>query len=57
MKQKNILDSSLFSKVCNEFSNISNLITEVINQKLNKQKEMEEEIERLKQQNEELKKK
>lgn len=31
--------------------------TEVINQKLNKQKEMEEEIERLKQQNEELKKK
>ena len=31
MKQKNILDSSLFSKVCNEFSNISNLITEVIN--------------------------
>ena len=32
MKQKNILDSSLFSKVCNEFSNISNLITEVINQ-------------------------
>ena len=31
MKQKNILDSSLFSKVCDEFSNISNLITEVIN--------------------------
>ncbi len=31
--------------------------TEVINQKLNKQKEIEEEIERLKQQNEELKKK
>ena len=30
---------------------------EVINQKLNKQKEMEQEIERLKQQNEELKKK
>lgn len=32
MKQKNILDSSLFSKVCDEFSNISNLITGVINQ-------------------------
>ena len=32
LKQKNILDSSFFSKVCDEFSNISNLITEVINQ-------------------------
>ncbi len=32
MKQKNILDSSFFSKICDEFSNISNLITEVINQ-------------------------
>lgn len=32
MKQKNILDSSFFSKICDEFNNISNLITEVINQ-------------------------
>lgn len=32
MKQKNILDSSFFSKICDELSNISNLITEVINQ-------------------------
>lgn len=32
MKQKNILDSGFFSKICDEFSNISNLITEVINQ-------------------------
>lgn len=32
MKQKNILDSIIFSKICDEFSNISNLITEVINQ-------------------------
>lgn len=32
MKQKNILDSSFFSKICDEFCNISNLITEVINQ-------------------------
>jgi len=32
MKQKNILDSSFLSKICDEFSNISNLITEVINQ-------------------------
>lgn len=32
MKQKNILGSSFFSKICDEFSNISNLITEVINQ-------------------------
>ena len=32
MKQKNILYSSFFSKICDEFSNISNLITEVINQ-------------------------
>lgn len=32
MKQKNILDSSFFSKICDEFGNISNLITEVINQ-------------------------
>ena len=32
MKQKNILDSSFFSKICDGFRNISNLITEVINQ-------------------------
>lgn len=32
MKQKNILGSSFFSKICDELSNISNLITEVINQ-------------------------
>ena len=31
MKQKNISDSSIFLKVCDEFNNISNLITEVIN--------------------------